>query len=124
MQSIQQERNYPISLKYLKNPNYNSMKDLRNKRKNDKIAETLKCKMYIEQGKHQDTIVRMNERENARIEDLRLQNLDQMKRKGISQTRTKKIIDAERQAQTAMEVSKKNDKPKTGIHYGNLPLFS
>lgn len=47
-----------------------------------------------------------------------------MKKKGISQTRTKKIIDAERQAQTAMEVSKKNDKPKTGIHYGNLPLFS
>lgn len=60
MKSIQQKRDYPISLKYVKNPNYHSMKELHLSRKNDKIAETLKCKKYMEEGTHKDTITRMN----------------------------------------------------------------
>ena len=47
-----------------------------------------------------------------------------MDKKGLKETRTKKILDAERAHQTAMEVSKKSEKLKSGIHIGKLPLYS
>lgn len=34
------------------------------------------------------------------------------------------MLEAERSAQTAMEITKKKEKVKSGIHLGKLPLYS
>ena len=81
-------------------------------------------KKIIDEGLHKDPITRLFERDNARIEALRLQDLEKMKQEGITQTKTKKQLEADRAAVTAKEVAKKCDKPKAGIHMGVLPLFS
>ena len=45
---------------------------------------------------HKDENVRLVERELARIEQLRNRNWDLMEKKGITETRTKKMLEAER----------------------------
>ena len=81
-------------------------------------------KKIVDEGTHKDEIVRLNEREAARTELLRHRNEELLKRRGLTQTKTKRQLDADRAAQTAMEVSIKADVPRTGVHPMKLPLFS
>ena len=55
---------------------------------------------------------------------MRERNWGLMEKKGITETRTKKILEAERGVQTAMEISAKCDKERSGIHPVKLPLYS
>jgi len=75
-------------------------------------------------GAYKDGIVRLNEREAARGDCLRQRNEDLLKKKGLTETKTKAKLEAERAAQTAKEVAVKSDVPKSGIHPVQLPLFS
>ena len=119
-----ERRDYPIPLKYNKNPPTNSQSQLLLNRKKQNMVETLIFKKIIDEGLHKDPITRLFDRDNARIEALRLQDLEKMEREGTTQPKTKKQLEAERAAITAKEVAKKCDKPRAGIHMGVLPLFS
>ena len=116
-----QKREYPIPLTYKKMPQVATQKELIANRKQDFLDH--ENNKFNSEEKHKDEIVRLIEREHERIDQLRIRHLDLMEKKGITQTKTKKILEAERLAQTALETSKKNDKEKSGIHPVKLPHF-
>lgn len=117
-------RDYPISLKYLKKPLVVSQSQLLLNRKKDHWEQSLASKKVVDEGAHKDEIVRLTEREAARTEFLHQRNSELLKKRGLTQTKTKRQLEAERQAQTAMEVAIKADVPRTGVHPMRLPLFS
>lgn len=94
------------------------------KRKKDTLLESVVHRKVVDEGTHKDPIVRLCEREDARMDALRQLDLEKMKKEGVAQTKTKKQLEADRRAVTAMEVAVKSDKPRAGVHPGLLPLFS
>ena len=88
------------------------------------MLESMVHKKVVDDGTHKDPIVRLHEREEARRAAFRQEDVEKMKREGITQTKTKKQLEADRRAATAMEVAVKGDKPRAGVHPGLLPLFS
>ena len=117
-------RDFPISLAYVKNPKVPSKSQLKLNRRKEIENETIKYQKLLYEGKHKDEIERLTERELGRINHLRQRNSDFLEKKGLKENRTKKLLEAERAAQTAMEISKKCEKLKSGIHVGKLPLYS
>lgn len=117
-------RDFPLSLKYVKKPLVISQKQLLLNRKQDHREKALVCKKVVDDGTHKDEIVRLAEREAARTELLQQRNAELLRRRGLTQAKTRTQLDADRKAQTAMEVSVKADVPRTGVHPVRLPLFS
>lgn len=93
-----QLRDHPLPLNYVKKPTVVSQKQLLLNRKKDHWEQSLACKKIVDEGTHKDEIVRLNEREAARTEALQQRNTELLKQRGLTQTKTKKQLDADRAA--------------------------